>query len=334
MIPEDLNLGELPWITWDTASIILHFLLARCPKIRKLALHPSISAPLDRRGDAELCMMTLMRQGSFEEYIGQFVHLRELSTTTAMTTLPALLGFGQLPYLETLTIHTSKDPVGCRRNDLAEGLFPSLKNLSLYLINPKEAVQILKIKSLVQPLESLTINFVLDHLMLEDHDEDDWLCEKLFPCLRNVPNLKHLSIDVDMSNHSVEIFDLVRLAEFKRYLSPLPLQSLTIRSMALDIDFYDSHLDNTWPWLTHLRLPHQITDTDVLISISNLPNLQYLLIRLDLDAVNISLNRSNSPGRSLHTIECSEGSGIEYQPSNLNAHARCVITFYGYDSAD
>jgi hypothetical protein len=108
-------LGQLPWITWNTASITLYILLVRCPNIRRLALHPDIRARDDRRVDEELCMVTLLRPGDYYEYIGQFVHLRELSTTTASTTWPGLRGIGRLPYLEKLAIHNSTGDGVCRR---------------------------------------------------------------------------------------------------------------------------------------------------------------------------------------------------------------------------
>jgi hypothetical protein len=136
----------------------------------------------------------------------------------------------------------------------------------------------------------LTIKFFIDEMLVEDDGQDDWLCEGLFPCLDGIPNLECLSLDVDIANRFPDLFELTRFEELKEFTSRLRLQSFAIHSMAIDIDFYDSHLDNVWPWLTHLRLPHQAADADTLTSLSNLPNLQYLLIQLHLDEVDLSLN--------------------------------------------
>ncbi|KAF8604474.1 hypothetical protein BDV93DRAFT_522566 [Ceratobasidium sp. AG-I] len=327
MIPDDLNSGGLPWITWDMASIVFRFLLARCPMIQKLALHPNIAAHCDRRSDAELSLIALTRQGFYEDYIGQFIHLRELSTTTAFITRTGLQGLGKLPRLETLSIHNCMDGVEIEGDDLGEGFFPSLKNLALYLTNPEETVAILQLKSVVHSLESLVVNFRLEDLALEDAEEDDWLCEEFSPCLTSITNLRSLSVDVDMGNHRADLFELLRFEELKEATSRLRLQSLSIRSMIIDGAFYDSHLENIWPFLTHLQLPHQTADATILVSLSKLPNLQYLLIQLSLDA-DMPLYQPNSSGRSLHTIEGSEGSIIDFKPDNLNAHASLLVSLW------
>ena len=169
--------------------------------------------------------------------------------------------------------------------------------------------------------------------MLEGGEEDDWLCEELFPCLTSMTNLKSFSLDVDMDNYCAELFELVRFEELKETTSHLRLQSLSICSMTIEDTFYDSHLGNIWPYLTHLRLPHQTANATILASLSKLPSLQYLLIPLYLVEVD-KLNQPNSPGRSLHTIESSEGSSIDCDPDSLNVHARCVVLFYSNHRAE
>lgn len=329
MIPDDLNPGKLPWVTPNMASLILQLLLACCPSIQKLALYPDVRASYKRRSDSELCLINLMtRQIAYDQCIRYFVHLRELSATTALITSSSLRALGQLPHLKVLSIHACTDGVMFGGEDLGEGLFSSLEDLSLYLINPKEAVKILALKLLVRPLVRLSVKFLLENLQLESIHKDNWLCENLFPCLNDLTNPRSFSIDLDMTNHSnndSEVFELLRTGELEEATSRLRLERLSIYSMAMDDAFYATNLNNIWPHITHLELPHQTTNAAVLVSLSKLPKLQYLLVALDLGEVDILLNQSKSIGCSLHTIECHAGSWIDSEPGNLNAHARYVV---------
>lgn len=165
MLPRDLKSLELPWINWNSASVTLQVLLKRCPRLQKLALHPGYTAEDDVRSDEEHCLLDLMQDENCHNHIGQIMHLRELSTTTVLTTRPGLLGIGRLTHLKTLTIHNSTGSVTQR--ELEDGLFPSLKSLAMYLVHPEDAPALLKIEPMLRSLESLAVNFIIDVLEVD-----------------------------------------------------------------------------------------------------------------------------------------------------------------------
>lgn len=73
--------------------------------------------------------------------------------------------------------------------------------------------------------------------------------------------------------------------------------------MRFNNDFFDSRIEDTWPHLTHLQIPHQTADATILTSLSKFPKLQYLLVLLDLDEVDPTAYYVNPAGYSLHSHE-------------------------------
>lgn len=337
IIPSNPKSGRLPWINWTTTSVMLQTIQDRCPNIERLGIYPCVTAATDRPGDKGACFLYFLYQKPFEELIGNFRNLVELSTTTAMLDLDSLSALGQLPHLESLTVYSSEDGLYDPYNGLDDGAFPALRRLSLFLIDYAEVTHALATTALVRRLVTLSINFCsndLEDWLEEDEDVASWTTIQFLQHIKNATHLEDLSIDFDMRGERESVLALSGFTHVITQLSTLPLRKLSLQAVHISaFCFTGSRLDMAfWSSITHLRIPNLEVSNNILTRLSRLPRLQHLNVKLLISEVSAQplepKSRAKHGASPLRTLEGSRGSTIKADESNFDQHIKFILALW------
>ncbi|QRV87163.1 hypothetical protein RhiJN_15181 [Ceratobasidium sp. AG-Ba] len=323
--PSIINLQVLPiyYIESGTrpsiklASLILRILVDRCPKLQQLAIHPSVivSEELEDYSTHSRIPSIKSINGDhkpYVQYLKLFPELRGLNTSSTIFEPSSLRELAKLPHLRDLVVREPNPSVLKLDHNLHQDLgidsFLSLENLWVYFTKHENLISMLSIRRMVEGLRSLFLSFGILSGNLPARDREPWI-EKLLLCLDEMPNLKHLEISIhgwNIPGTSVHLsrLDAPTLAFFK-----LSLQCLQLTSIEFDPNIVQRHsFINMCPSVTCLLLPNQCAPPSVLVSLAELPFLEYLEVNLQIKEFNLRTHYVASPNRSLKTLKCSEHS--------------------------
>jgi hypothetical protein len=220
----------------------------------------------------------LMHQQLFFGCLASLRNLRVLSSNAAALHPLALPVLGWLQHLETIKVDASKPPSLAYNIPLRDGSFPSLRQLSLQLIdNPSWGTGLFAMKPLFQNLR--TVSFSLISTILDDPKFDEnWLENFILRLCDSSPMLLNLSIYSPLRRHCGILSSRVRVS-----LSQLPLKRLSLRSISFAGGDVCKFLSSAWPDITSIRFETQrVGLIDLVPFAQNLPNLEQLKLDIDI----------------------------------------------------
>ncbi|KAG8710297.1 hypothetical protein FRC08_017359 [Ceratobasidium sp. 394] len=319
--PSDLSLA--PTVSYPVASMILKSLMVHNPKIERLGLFPD--SKLGRDGsDGGNNLLAFLSGRPFYEYIGYATRLHHLACTLAWFKEKPLQILGHLPHLESITVCPAADSLGDENLVLLEGSFPSLRSLSLHVLNPFDVADIMEITQLTDNLTSLDLRFNFELLLYRSNfEEGPWFTNEFFPLLLNAPNVTDLRIDADPVRMMDESFPIY--IDSLRILQRLPLKSLRLCQIRIYDD--DSDLPSIWPSVTHLHLPEHYSSFDTFLAFAALPALEHLELDLDLKIVPAYEPRTIQPS-TLTVLEAGPYSDITSDSKELDTVAHLLLDIW------
>ncbi|KAG8730192.1 hypothetical protein FRC10_003000 [Ceratobasidium sp. 414] len=263
--PEDSGKGL------DTASTkqLLERTAHLCPSLRSLEFHPKTTAPTPPE--------TLTLLSSFKD-------LRRLVSTSVVLQPATLRLIAQLPHLDTLSIGSTADgghwdSSSCEQ--VPPGGFPRLRDLTITLKNPQDAMQFWELI----PLRTLT---KLDlTILVAERDESPFI-----PTLcRASPQIAELRLRI---GEPEEVYKIS--ADMFEHLACLPIESCSFDGAKLEFEGAWTKIANSWPNLRSIEcLPQQADHEDLLFLSSNLPKLESIKCNLDLNYAADALDSDWSP---------------------------------------
>lgn len=309
-----------PPISCLTASAVLDTITKLSPRIHKLEMFPS-EALGGYMNDGENYLLNFLSDKPFWQYLSGAQDLRELSGNQAWLGSLALSVLGRLPMLEKLFIYPSAEEIDIDSNNLTSESFPTLTHLSIYWVAPFDVGSILSLEPMLVRLTALTV--ITPVTTLEHHENEScWIQDHLFSTLVNTPNLTVLTIDLDPERNHPMLYDIGKLNALD-VMSKLPLQTVILRPMVLGNNGSTPGLAAVWSLVTELRMESQVGTPAVLLALSELPNLEHLVLQLALDAKQIphAITATGSRHR-FRTLESSHGGMVKFQPEEMDAIAR------------
>ncbi|KAG8740175.1 hypothetical protein FRC12_016082 [Ceratobasidium sp. 428] len=273
------DLRSVLTVSYPAASFIMRSLGARCPKIERLSLFPSIGKE-DRIDDVESGLLPFPREDIFfYMHAATLTYLRHLSCSYAWLQPLGIQILGRLPYLESITTCYADSAIrGYLSPTMNEDLFPMLRYLYLHEDGCLECARVMETTQMVKNLTSLHISLGMSYYA--DAGEESWIMDKISPLLLNAPNLMDLRIDANQGSDEGYVYymDESVLRVFQRLLlKSLHLGEIRLYPQALSLD-----LASVWPFVTSLRIPWQPASLETISRFAELPNLLELELRLDL----------------------------------------------------
>ncbi|KAG9074560.1 hypothetical protein FS749_013860 [Ceratobasidium sp. UAMH 11750] len=319
--PSDLSLA--PTVSYPAASMILKSLIMHHPKIERLGLFPDSN--LGRDGsDGGNNLLAFLSGRPFYEYIGYATGLRHLSCTLAWFKEKPLQVLGHLPHLESITVCSAVDSLRDESPVLLDGSFPSLRSLSLHVLNPFDIADIMDITELTKNLMFLDLRFNFELLLhIHDFEEGPWFTNEFFPLLLNAPCVIDLRIEPDPVGMMYDPFHIH--TDSLSILQRLPLQSLRLGQIR--ISDYDSDLASIWPSVTHLHIPQHYTSFHTFPRFAALPALKHLELDLDLKTVPAYEPRSIQPS-ALTVLEAGPWSAVTSDSKELDTVAHLLLDIW------
>ncbi|KAG9102572.1 hypothetical protein FRC06_001766 [Ceratobasidium sp. 370] len=251
------SINDVLGVPDSRASALFELITQRCPSIQSLSLFPEPDDQHEPVGpDIIPSAPTIM---SFE-HVANMQSLRTLIMSKYVLQPNGLMSIGLLPALEKLEVQeTMLEPTFIVFSaQLPEFLFPSLRYLTLQMINSFEIVQIWQMDPLVRGLTHVQINAVPPELEFPLDDADSaGIIDCLPQIFQNSFHVQSLSIDFDSEGLSDSGNQILHVSALTSALQ-LPLQSLTLSTIEIDdFDDFCERLEESCPKLRRLQILSQ-----------------------------------------------------------------------------
>ncbi|KAG9121965.1 hypothetical protein FRC07_001840 [Ceratobasidium sp. 392] len=299
------------------ASALLELITQRCPSIRSLSFFPEPEETYKHVGQD---IIPLAPTNSSCDHLANMQNLRALTISKVALQSDALVTIGLIPTLERLEIHDSA-PQDMFTTLLPEFLFPSLRYLTLQMIDSFEIGQIWQTQPLVGRLTHVQINAKAANMERERGLEPVGMIRQLSRMqFSNSPHIESLSIDFDILSASFHT-QKMNPSSLAGVLQ-LPLKYLNLEMVKLKkFDVFCQMLADTCPTLCQLHIPNQPLTLSELYHLTCLEKLEHLTSRvlwLNLpDRNEMDWTRSSSALLSL-TYHYYKPQGLEYS-SNITS---------------
>ncbi|KAG8743224.1 hypothetical protein FRC10_000225 [Ceratobasidium sp. 414] len=296
------------------ASALLELITQRCPSVRSLSLFPE---PDDAYKYTVQDIIPFAPTIMSYEHLANMQNLRCLTISKVALQSDALVTIGLLSTLEQLEIHDSASQ-DIFSTPLPEFLFPSLRYLTLQMIDSFEVGQVWQMPPLVARLTHVRINAKSSNMERARGEELIGMIHQL-PRMQfeNSLHVESLSVNFDILSASYDIqkLDPSRLANLFR----LPLHYLNLAMVKLKhFDVFCEMLADSCHTLRKLHIPNQPLTLSELYSLTRLENLEHISSRVlwqDLpEQRGIDWTRSSRALLSL-TYNYSRSQGLEYSSS-------------------
>ncbi|KAG9118342.1 hypothetical protein FRC07_007199, partial [Ceratobasidium sp. 392] len=234
---------------------------------------------------------------------------------------------GSFPALQQLTVLGLDSPAALDPRRLSTGSFPALQKLHLAGRDGDCLISVLNISPLMNHLTHLNLKHILTDNRRDDHGQiGEWIACDLLPWLKNSPYLQSLILKID-SFEGVEVPYDIGYDDLVETFSKLPLQSVTLAGVKLGELVYDlESLKNAFPHVTDLHVLDQPGTPLILGCFAELPKLQHLEVRLDLERIDRCPERASRC--RLHTLESSTGGAIGYRHEDLEITGAALLMIY------
>ncbi|KAG9102573.1 hypothetical protein FRC06_001767 [Ceratobasidium sp. 370] len=251
------------------------------------------------------------------EHLANMQNLRSLTITKVALQSDALVTIGLLSTLEQLEIHDSASQ-DIFSTPLPEFLFPSLRCLTLQMIDSFEVGQVWQMQPLVTRLTRVQINAKSSNMERERGEEPVGMIHQL-PRMQfeNSSHVESLSINFDILSAAYDIqkLDPLSLTSLLR----LPLRYLNLSMVKLKhFDEFCEMLADSCPTLRKLHVPNQPLALSELYSLTRLQSLERISSRVLWQNLpereKITWTRSSRALVSL-TYHYSRSQGLEYSSS-------------------
>ncbi|QRW03817.1 LRR receptor-like serine/threonine-protein kinase [Ceratobasidium sp. AG-Ba] len=296
-----------PWIPESDASTLLAHVAKLCPSLQTLAILAQPDNDNEDEDDIGLGILPCLSEFTSYEYIANMNCLRDLSIGKYFLETESFVSIGLLPALETLFVHESckETELAIFHNQLPDFLFPSLRHLTLHLIDSCEIARIWQIDSLVKNLIHANIEAVPPDSEYRQEEGKYGLIDWLPDLFQNSLHIQHLS-----AGFKVYGFTEIQTLESSSLstILQLPLQHLSLPVIEIvDFEEFCQLFSESCPGLRRLDIPH----TEVGFSV--LPHITEYFMRLEHLSVNISwdvddipeLSQLGQPQTSLRSLEYS-----------------------------
>ncbi|QRV99507.1 fanconi anemia group M protein [Ceratobasidium sp. AG-Ba] len=266
------------WILNPAASMLLALVTKRCPLLQALTIFPRPAREEDEGGGPDVLPASSLLAPY--THISALQNLRTLTIGKHALQPDALTCLGALPKLETLTVHESlRDygPVKCDGN-LPVSLFPSLRSLTLHLIDSYELARIWRVDALVRHLKQVDIRTVLPELEYAQEVGKFGLADWLPELFKNSLHINWLSVGYETDYEPPQLLASTSLCS----VFLLPLRSLSLVMIEIeDIDTFYEKLSQSCPDLRSLRVPnHPLKIPDLPRCTHHLKNLEQLCVNV------------------------------------------------------
>ncbi|KAG9121964.1 hypothetical protein FRC07_001839, partial [Ceratobasidium sp. 392] len=243
----------------------------------------------------------------FYEHVANMGSLRTLTMSKSALQPDAILYVGLLPALEKLIIHGSSKGL-IPTTLLPEYLFPSLRHLTLHILESIELCHIWQMQILVRQLTHVQINSAHSEVESEESDEIGLIC-RLPELFGNSPHVRTLSINFDAIPDLGLDLQCLDASELTTVFQ-LPLTCLILENIEFGVfeDFCE-HLAESCPNLCQLGIPNQWLPLSELHHLTHLKQLE----RLNARVAFLGLPKENDPswGCSVNALK-----SLEYNSSD------------------
>ena len=150
--------GSTHYLKPSAACLLIQKISAVCPGIQKLGFYPD-DDNVSRNDSSSLAFSP---DAAFLESMAGFLNLRSFSSTGSILKPAVLKALGVLPLSSTLAISDycsrgPRNPTFEKDPRVVDALFPSLRNLQIYALNPRDITAIWTQPWLVLNLRTVTI---------------------------------------------------------------------------------------------------------------------------------------------------------------------------------
>ncbi|KAG9088990.1 hypothetical protein FS749_001707 [Ceratobasidium sp. UAMH 11750] len=258
------------------ASALLELVTQRCPSVRSLSFFPE---PDDTYKYITQDIVPLAPIIMSFEHLANIQNLRSLTISKVALQSDALVTIGLLSTLEQLEIHDSASQ-DIFSTPLPEFLFPSLRSLTLQMIDSFEVGQVWQMQPLVTRLTRVHINAKSSNMERERGEGLVGMIHQLPRMqIENSSRVESLSINFDILSASYDIqkLDPSSLTSLFR----LPLRYLNLSMVKLKrFDVFCELLADSCPTLRKLHIPNQPLVLSELYSLTRLENLKHISTRV------------------------------------------------------
>ncbi|KAF8599990.1 hypothetical protein BDV93DRAFT_608922 [Ceratobasidium sp. AG-I] len=314
-----------PAISYRTASAILKILTQHQPDLQELSLFPD-SGLGRHQDDGENKLLTFVSGEPFHHYLVGASNLRHLSGTMAWLQHEPRLILSKLPLLESITIYSALDTLDAdKMPGLSEHSFPALRQLSMFGVDPHDALKVLGATGMFRRIEYLNIDIDIGRFHRGEF-ADLWLIDDFFPVLSNMPRLCGLSLKIPGID-DIEPLSAIT-PSILNILSALPLLSVTLGNMECSITPWPDHFGMIWSLVTKLCIPEQALSLDSLHPFATLPKLQHLELKLDVQWLFAPSTPEPGPRAPLHTLVSTHHQTEERDCSDADEVVRWLLSHW------
>ncbi|KAG8735388.1 hypothetical protein FRC10_010668 [Ceratobasidium sp. 414] len=260
--PEDMDIA-------DTSQVLQHA-AHKCPGLYSLEFHPGPNTDVSTSMEA----------------LSNFKHLGHLVSTPIVLQSSALQTVARLPRLTTLSIKPNNrghwDSSLCEQ--VPAGGFPVLSDLTLHLKKPQDAKRFWELLPLgVLKKLDLTLEVPSDN------------SEFISTLCGTSPQITELALRLDESNRDYQRVYRIN-ADMFEHLARLPMESCSFESVKLGFEGAWAKVASSWPNLRFIEcLDQPTTLEDLLVLSSNLPKLENIKCRFDLERAARTVGADWSP---------------------------------------
>ncbi|KAG8743225.1 hypothetical protein FRC10_000226 [Ceratobasidium sp. 414] len=297
------------------ASALFELIAQRCPSVQTLSLFPEPDDHYDSPGEDVIPFAPATMS---HEHVASMRCLRALTMGKYILQHDALISIGLLPALEKLEVQeTVSEPTFIVSSaQLPEYLFPSLRHLTLQMINSFEVAQIWQMVPLVGRLTHVQINAIPPELeFLQDEEDSLGLIHYLPQLFQNSSQVQSLSINFDveaLSDLEHQSLNILALASTLQ----LPLQSLALSAVEIgDFNVFRKRLMGSCSNLRQLQIPDQM------LSLPELAQLTHHLKRLEHLSVDVGWFDLPEPEEQLWAYSSDALISLEYNSSDPTGFA-------------